>query len=311
VNQTLQELDQPALPETVTSVPHPFPRRGWIGLGLILIFWPLNWFAGGLRTSWGFFPLWLGYALLVDGLAFRQSGTSLFARSRKAYATLFVLSAPGWWLFEVINLRVQNWEYLGVDGFGPMAYFLLASLNFSVVMPAVFGTAEWISGMRWVKGLRRGPVIRQDRQTTWFFFLLGWLMLALLIAWPRIFFPFVWLSIYFILEPLNAWRGNQTLSDFTQSGDWRPIISLWVGVLITGFFWEMWNFSSFPKWIYHVPGVSFGHVFEMPILGYGGYLPFSMELHALYFFLLGFLGRGQSRYLFPSYRDETKPGAQR
>jgi hypothetical protein len=41
----------------------------------------------------------------------------------------------------------------------------------------------------------------------------------------------------------------------------------------------MWNFHSYPKWIYHVPGVGFAKVFEMPILGYLGYLPFAMELY--------------------------------
>ena len=48
-----------------------------------------------------------------------------------------------------------------------------------------------------------------------------------------------------------------------------------------GFFWEMWNYWSYPKWIYHVPGVGFAHVFEMPLLGYLGYLPFAMELYLL------------------------------
>ena len=48
-----------------------------------------------------------------------------------------------------------------------------------------------------------------------------------------------------------------------------------------GFFWEMWNACSYPKWVYHIPGVGFGKVFEMPILGYLGYLPFALELFLL------------------------------
>src|SRR5436305_9981309 len=27
-----------------------------------------------------------------------------------------------------------------------------------------------------------------------------------------------------------------------------------VGSLICGLFWEMWNFYSWPKWVYHTPG---------------------------------------------------------
>lgn len=59
-------------------------------------------------------------------------------------------------------------------------------------------------------------------------------------------------------------------------------MGLAVGCLICAFFWEMWNFYSYPRWVYHVPLVGFLHVFEMPLLGYLGYIPFSRELFALY-----------------------------
>jgi hypothetical protein len=58
-----------------------------------------------------------------------------------------------------------------------------------------------------------------------------------------------------------------------------------LGAVICGFFWEMWNYYSYPKWIYHTPGAQFLHVFEMPLLGYGGYVPFALELYALKNFL--------------------------
>jgi hypothetical protein len=68
-------------------------------------------------------------------------------------------------------------------------------------------------------------------------------------------------------------------------------VSLSVGALICGFFWEMWNYYSWPKWIYHTPGAQFLHVFEMPLLGYGGYVPFALEL----FVLRNLLWRGAPR----------------
>jgi len=58
-----------------------------------------------------------------------------------------------------------------------------------------------------------------------------------------------------------------------------------VGAVICGFFWEMWNYFSYPKWIYHTPGANFLHIFQMPLLGYGGYVPFAWELFALRNFL--------------------------
>jgi hypothetical protein len=122
-------------------------------------------------------------------------------------------------------------------------------------------------------------------------------MLGLMLIWPKIFFLFIWLSPYLIIEPLNVWLGNRSLALWTQKGDWRPVISLWLGVLLTAFFWEMWNYYSHPKWIYQVAWGSWLHIFEMPLLGYGGYLPFALELYALYHMIAGILGEKTTDYV--------------
>jgi hypothetical protein len=279
----------PAAPEQAAGKPR-LALHGWIGLALVAIAWPLNWLLPGMRTSVMFFPLWLGYCLAVDALVLRSRGTSLLARSWKRYIGLFLLSAPTWWIYEVLNLRIQNWVYKGAESFGPLGYFLLASLSFSVVIPAVFGAAELAAGTRFIQNLKPWLVIRGDRRTMAIFFTLGWAMLGLMIAWPRYFFPFAWLSILFLLEPVNVWLGHHSLFERTARGDWRPIVSLFLGGLLTGFFWEMWNYYAYPKWIYQIPGVGFLHIFEMPLLGYFGYLPFALELYALYHMAMGFLG---------------------
>ena len=274
-----------------------FPWQGWVGALLVLTMWPANWLLPGIRTSWLFFPLWLGYALLVDGLVFMRIGTSLLTRSRQRYVGLFLVSIPVWWLFELINLRTQNWFYLGVEVFSPLEFFILSSIAFSVVIPAVFGTAELAVSFGFIRNMRPWLVIRDDRSTTLTFFVIGWGMLALMLLWPRYFFPFVWISVYFITEPLNVWLGNRSMVEYTRVGDWRPVVALFVGVLITGFFWEMWNYFSFPKWIYEVPGVGVAKVFEMPLLGYGGYLPFSLELFAVYHLIMGWTAAKRTEYI--------------
>jgi hypothetical protein len=274
-----------------------FPVHGWIGLVLALVFWLLNWTLPGTRTHLGFFPMWLGYCLTIDGLVFWRTGTSLLTRSRRKYVGLFLISAPAWWLFELLNLRTLNWTYLGADIFTPLQYAILTTTSFTTVIPAVFGSAELIASFAFLKRLKPGPVIGTDKRTTSAFFILGWVMLALMLLWPRVFFPFLWLSLYFILEPLNVWLGNRSLAYWTQKGDWRPVISLWLGVLLTAFFWEMWNYYSYPKWIYHVPWGDWLHIFEMPSLGYGGYLPFALELYALYHLVVGLSGNRNSDYV--------------
>lgn len=279
------------------SIKSKLPAHGWIGLTLIIVFWTLNWTLTGLRTHWGFFPLWLGYCLAIDGLVYWRTGTSLLTRSPRNYVGLFLVSAPAWWLFEFLNIRTQNWTYLGVEYFTSLEYAFWTTLSFTTVIPAVFGSAEFFASFDFIKRLRRGPVIGTDKRTTTFFFALGWIMLAVMWIWPRVFFPFIWLSLYFILEPINVWLGNRSLARWTQRGDWRPVVSLWLGVLLTAFFWEMWNFYSFPKWIYHVPWGDWLHMFEMPLLGYGGYLPFALELYALYHFVAGWFGSKATDYV--------------
>ncbi len=259
------------------------------------VFWAVNWELTGLRTQWAFFPLWLGYCLTVDALVFRRTGTSLLTRSRWKYLGLFLASSPVWWLFELANSRLQNWQYDGAQFFSPFMFFFWATINFTTVIPAVFGASELMRSF--LKRPVRGPVVRPTRLTTVGFFLAGWAMLGVMIAWPKIFFPFVWLSFYFILEPVNIWLGNRSLADWTRDGDWGPIVSLWLGVLLTAFFWEMWNYLSYPKWVYQVPWGGWLHIFEMPLLGYGGYLPFSLELYALYHLVAGLLGDRKSDYV--------------
>jgi hypothetical protein len=274
-----------------------FPFYGWIGLALSAIFWILNWTLIGPRTYWAFFPMWLGYCLTVDAMVYRRTGTSLLARSWRRYIELFIVSAPVWWLFEAANLRTQNWIYLGLEQFTPVTYAFWTTLSFTTVLPAVLGSAELVSSFDFIKRLRAGPVIRPDGRTAIGFFSAGWAMLALMLIWPAIFFPFVWISAYFILEPLNIWKSNRNLAESTRSGDWRPVVALWLGVLLTAVFWEMWNYFSYPKWVYHVAWGGWLHIFEMPLLGYGGYLPFSLELFALYHLLMGWFGRGRTDYV--------------
>ena len=124
---------------------------------MVAVCWPLNWMVPGVRTSWLFFPLWLGYILVVDALVSTRAGNSLWSRSRKNFVLLFCFSAPIWWLFELINLRTANWQYLGRELFSPLEFNLLCTIAFSTVIPAVFETAELIQTFRWTHFSNSGP----------------------------------------------------------------------------------------------------------------------------------------------------------
>ncbi len=259
-----------------------WPIHGWVGLGLAALFWYLNWGLSGLRSHWAFFPLWLGYILTVDALVYFRRGHSYFSRNLLGFAVLFLLSAPFWWIFEALNARVGYWVYRPIESFNDLEYYLYCTLNFSVVLPAIFVSTQLFGTFSWLKKLGKGPVVGKKKATVVSFFILGWVLLAVTLLWPTISMAFIWMSLYFIMDPINVWLGRPSLLERTAKGDWRLVLALWLGGLLCGFFWEMWNYYSSPKWYYQIPYVDFWYVFEMPLLGYLGYLPFALELYAMY-----------------------------
>ncbi|MHB9014106.1 MAG: hypothetical protein ACYC49_17980, partial [Ignavibacteriaceae bacterium] len=231
---------------------------------------------------WAFFPLWLGFILLVDALVYSAKGSSILSRNRNKFIELFIISIPVWWLFEALNYFTQNWYYEGRQYFSDFQFVLLASLCFSTVMPAVFESAELVATFDWLNKIKISKQIKPDKKYSYSLLILGLVMLFLIILLPHYFYFLIWVSLYLIIEPVNILLGNKNLFNYLSTGNWKPLLSLIIGVLICAFFWEMWNYFSYPKWIYFLPGVNFIHIFEMPLLGYLGYLPFSLELFAIF-----------------------------
>jgi len=249
---------------------------------LIAFWWAVSWL--GLRplSDFYFFPLWLGYVLFVDGIVELRTGTSLFARDKRRFVLLFASSVPFWWIFEWMNRYLHNWHYHSPAHYPSLAYVALASIAFSTVIPAVLEMSELLASFGIGERLPQLPAWHFRRQAIIGFHLAGWLMLVAVVLFPRYMFPFAWLSLFFIIEPINALLGQRSVSRFVYEGNWAALWNLMIGTLITGFFWEMWNFYSLPKWSYSVPFVGWAHLFEMPLLGYSGYLPFGLEVFAIY-----------------------------
>ena len=51
----------------------------------------------------------------------------------------------------------------------------------------------------------------------------GVLTFAMLLLWPRYFFPLVWLSLFLIIDPMNDAMGRRSLLRQAARGDWRPL----------------------------------------------------------------------------------------
>jgi hypothetical protein len=267
------------------------PARFVIGLLLAGISWWAAWFGPEALRSHSFFPLWLGYILTVDAIVAMRSGTSIYQRSRRGFVLLFVCSAPLWWGFELANLRLDNWHYSLPHRYTWLQYHSEATIAFSTVLPAVLETAELVRTSARVRSLRTFKPVFTGSQAISICIGLGLVMIASAVLFPKYCFPFLWLGPFFILDPINAYRGQPSLLSQARQGNWRTAVSLAIAGLICGFFWEMWNSRAMPKWTYSVPFVGRPKLFEMPILGYGGYIPFAFELFAAYHFLSSLVPR--------------------
>ena len=259
-----------------------FPVYFFLGLVLVAVFWFAAWTHLGVLGEYSFFPLWLGYILAVDGLVAWRKGASLIRRAPRDFVLLFALSAAIWWIFEGLNNFVLNWHYIISADYSVLQMIVESTICFSTVMPAVFETTELVSTFDWVARLSRQRRCNLSPKFLWAVMYLGAFGFAALVLVPRYAFPLTWVWLVLIIDPLNHLRGRVSLIGQAVRGDYRVIVALALGVLICGFFWEMWNYGSFPKWYYTVPFFDWAHIFEMPLLGYLGYIPFAWELYAVY-----------------------------
>jgi hypothetical protein len=114
-------------------------------------------------------------------------------------------------------------------------------------------------------------------------------------------FP-LWLSLVLVFDPLNHWLGGPntpTLIGDWRAGRWGRTASLMLGGLICGFFWEFWNFWAAAKWTYDLPflgAVERFRLFEMPLPGFAGFLPFALECWVIFQTILLVMGAMRLRW---------------
>src|SRR3989344_7283797 len=98
-----------------------FKWYGLIGI-LLIILVEINFF---LKiepfASWYFPIIWLGYILVIDALVYKIKGRSLIKNKFPTFVGLFLFSAFFWYAFELINLSIQNWNYVGSAGTGMLS----------------------------------------------------------------------------------------------------------------------------------------------------------------------------------------------
>jgi hypothetical protein len=268
------------------------PRASVFGLVMLILAWIVSWGQLQPYAPYYFFPIWFGYILLVDGIVLARRGTSLIDQGTKQFVALFVISAVFWWIFEGLNVPVQNWRYVGITQYSSLEFALFATLPFSTVLPAVLETATLIGSF--VSPVRYLPLsqIAPPSRRLWLLMMFGVVAGAAPWFWPSRAYPFIWSSLILVLEPINWWAGRPSIFRMLRTGNIALLLTLCASGITCGFFWEMWNYYSFPKWTYDLPGITAPRLFEMPLPGYLGYFPFSLELYAMYNVVLLIMGRG-------------------
>jgi len=261
----------------------PLPRWGWVAVGFTGCMWTVAW----SRFTWAaplqahtFFPLWIGYILVVSALTQKRKGSCLLTAQPLRVLVLFVTSAAFWWYFEYLNRFVQNWFYFGVATFSAPHYFGFATLPFATVLPAVLATHEWLETFpRLGAGLDGWHTItlRGTRSLATAWLTVGSLSLLAIGLLPNLLYPMLWISPLIMMTATQAIVGMPTIFAPLRDGNWQGLFRVALAGLICGFFWEMWNSRSAAGWVYAVPYVGRFKLFEMPVLGFAGYLPFGLE----------------------------------
>lgn len=280
------------------------------GLLLTAVCWTVAWSHIGILSEYSFFPLWLGYILLVNGLSEVVAGTSLLRRMGWSFLLLFAISIPMWWFFEYMNTIVRNWHYVFARPISNLHYAIQASIDFSTVVPAVLSTSVLVFHLL----KRRAPDTRIAISGTMLLiaFVSAFALFGPLKLFPSETFPLVWIIPILVLEPLACALGvRASLVRQIGKGNLALPLSLGLGTLVTGFWWECWNLYSLPKWIYTIPHVGFWKVFEMPILGYLGYPFFGLIVFSFAALVLHLIARQDLATLFSPQSRASAGGSVR
>lgn len=258
------------------------PLYGWVGL-IALVMAEILMFRHVEPISTYFTPLaWTAYILLADAAVLAVTGSSRLHDARGEFIQPALLSIPLWLIFEAYNLRLANWTYVGVPT-NRVALWFGYGWSFATIIPGIFETADLIESFGWFQPSRPRS-FSAALQTGFIVFGTACLLAPLLI--PRhlaaYLFALVWVGFVFLLDPINRRLGLPSLlGDFAAgrtSRFWSLLLTGWV----CGWLWEFWNYWASAKWHYIFPIMQGSKIFEMPAVGYLGFLPFALECFAMY-----------------------------
>lgn len=233
-----------------------------------------------------FTPLaWTCYIVLADAIVYRRLGTSLIRGRPREFLLMLPWSVVTWLIFEFYNLRLHNWHYVGEPA-SLLGQVLLGAWSFATIFPGVLETTDLLGSFGPFERARMGRW-RPRHTTLYALMALGATLLIVPLLVPetaaRHWFGAVWIGFILLLDPFNYLRGARSLLGEWSQGRLTLTLTLLAAGVVTGLLWESWNYWAAARWVYTVPPpLGWGpRIFEMPPLGFLGFLPFAIEIYCL------------------------------
>lgn len=256
-------------------------------------------------TDWALLPLWWGFILMLDGMVYkRNNGKSLVHNAPTELIAMAVFSISGWLIFEYFNFFIDlNWYYPYADEMPHDSFLLYAFVGSSAFIPMAF---EWYQLLRTFPVINRrykhGKKIKASTQVKILLLLIALAGLYFIAFKPNQLFYAVWLSplivLIIVLQLLGIWTPFKPIA---ERGDWTSLIAFAPVWLLQGLCVESWNYISFDHhpalptynpgyWEYCIPYVTIKgtFIFNMPALGYLGYVPYSLYC-CIWFIVMSFI----------------------
>ncbi len=232
--------------------------------------------------TWFYSFAWWGFILALDSINYRRQKTSLLAKPAD-FVFLASVSVFIWLIFELFNLRLRNWTYHGLPTHAAVrwpGYFLA----FATVVPALVEISQFAGSFLKPKVSNSWKVKITPRLLN-LGFGGGFLFLALGLICPRLAFPLVWLGFVLIFEPTNYRASRPSFLKDLENGSRRNVRAWLAAGFAAGIIWELFNYWAGSHWEYSLPYLNCWRIFQMPVFGYLGFLPFALEIFGFVQFL--------------------------
>jgi hypothetical protein len=260
----------------------PFPLHGWLGIfALAGAEWLM--FRGVEPVATYFTPIaWSAYILIADAAVLALTNRSRLHDAPITLVRMAFLSIPLWLIFEAYNFRLQNWTYVGVPRQGAAA-LLGYGWSFATITPAIFETSDLVQALLPPLPTEPWKISRAAENV-----LIGCgaaCLIVPLVVPQRIaayLFVFLWFGFVLLLDPVNRRLGLPSFLGDLSEGFRRRLYGFLLSGWICGWLWEFWNNWAAAKWHYTFPMFQNTKIFEMPVPGYLGFLPFALECFAMY-----------------------------